>query len=89
MERLSYTDFRDMFKSLLSGNQLANLQDTAFTMYADENGYLPARKEQKQKAYGRIKHLFDVMEMEDYIEFLGLYRIPEYKAIKFYETIKN
>lgn len=65
---MRYTEFYNMFKDYLNGNQITEMQKMAFKFYKDAHGYNPMRKNQKQVAYGFLQDLFYNMESDECIE---------------------
>ena len=85
---MTYTEFYNMFKDYLTGNQIANVQEMAFGFYADAHGYRPMRKAQKQFAYEFAREYFYSMEVDDCIDVLWKIGVPRYKAVEFWQCLE-
>ena len=85
---MRYTDFYNMFKDYLNGNQITEMQKMAFKFYKDAHGYNPMRKNQKQVAYGFLQDLFYNMESDECIDCLVKYGVDYKRAEAFWQSLE-
>lgn len=86
---MTYTEFHKMFKEYLTGKEIADMQELAFSNFEDAHGYRPMRKNQKQVAYGFMEDLIYNMEMEECVDYLGCYGISQYKAEAIWQSLEK
>lgn len=89
MQIITYTDFYNMFKDYLDGQQFSIMQKLAFSTYEDVLGYRPKRDRQKQSAYSYMFNKLCNMDIDEWIAYLTPLGVHEIVVIELYKKFKQ
>ena len=85
---MTYKEFHDILKGLLTEEQITIIQEFAFKNYEDAHGSRPTRKEQKQLAYDFAIDFIHDMDITECVRYLKPLGIPLLVAIKLWEGLE-
>ncbi len=85
---MTYREFHDMLKGLLTEEQITIIQEFAFQNYEDAHGSRPKRKGQKQLAYNFAIDFIHDMEVTECVGCLKPLGIPLLVAIRLWEGLE-